>query len=130
MGSYQFLNGVNGSRAQGQDFHGQMESDGERRFLVALDPTGRAVLVGENLVRQKFGASHRTFVDERDRPVAEAELEPAMREAVEQGRCPTCGRALVRRKSRVGRFFGCETYVVGRPPVATENCVTKIYLPE
>ena len=129
MEGYQFLNGVNGSRAQGLDFHGQMASE-ELQFLVALDPTGDALPVGEARVRQKFGPPRRTFVDERDRPIAEADLEPAMRDAVERRRCPSCGRALVRRRSRLGHFFGCESYVVGRPPVPTKNCVTKVFAKE
>lgn len=124
---YQFLNGVNGDRAQGNDFHSQMDRGG--RPLFALDPTGRAVKAKGVLVRQVFGRARRTFVDEAGQPFAEADLEAAMRDAAVRRCCPTCGRALVHRKSRAGDFYGCETYVVGKAPVPTINCVTKAFFP-
>lgn len=129
MADYGFLNGVNGDRDQGHDYHTQMKK-GSPRVLVALDPTGRAVEVNGRLIRQVFGASPRTFVDGSDVPFAEEDLGPAMRDAAESRRCPTCGSALVSRRSTSGKFYGCETYVVGAPPVPFVNCVTKIFIPE
>lgn len=120
------LSDVNGY--YGHNFHAQM---GRRsiRPLFALDPTGSGVNVGGALVRQKPGCHRRTFIDENNRRVAESSLVAAMRDAVERRCCPTCGHALVRRRSDTGEFYGCETYVVGGKMVPGTTCVTKAYFP-
>lgn len=85
-------------------------------------------------VRQEPGSADRRFKDVcTGEEIPEATLEPAMRAISERGRCPTChSAALILRDGkhrRVGRFYGCERYIPGQPPVAGVNCVTKIFLP-